>query len=246
MRYAPTLEVKRSANLIRLGTDYGGWTFEQSADLENATIVSCGLGEDASFDVEFTTRFKARIIIVDPTPRAIDHFEAIQKRLGQPASETSASMGEIPPGAYDLSKLYIGSLLLEPYALWVENTKLKFYEPRNPAHVSRSIINYQNNYSETTPYIEVGTITPEGLLAKYQIGTIPLMKLDIEGAEINVIRHMLDKSIRPRQILVEFDEMNAPSARGKKNIEHTDSTLRQAGYLCRYFDGRANALYVLS
>ena len=39
-------------------------------------------GEDASFDVEFTTRFKARIIIVDPTPRAIDHFEAIQKRLG--------------------------------------------------------------------------------------------------------------------------------------------------------------------
>ena len=72
------------------------------------------------------------------------------------------------------------------------------------------------------------------------------MKLDIEGAEINVIRHMLDKSIRPRQILVEFDEMNAPSARGKKDIEHTDSTLRQAGYLCRYFDGRANALYVLS
>ena len=96
----------------------------------------------------------------------------------------------------------------------------------------------------TPPHIEVTATTLEALLAKYQLKTLPLMKLDIEGAEIAVIQQMLEKSIYPRQLLVEFDEMNFPSGRPKKNVEETDGILRQAGYICRYFDGKANFLYV--
>lgn len=71
------------------------------------------------------------------------------------------------------------------------------------------------------------------------------MKLDIEGAEIEVIRYLLTKSIHVRQLLIEFDELSCPSERSKKNVEETDRLLRHAGYLCRYFDGHANFLYVL-
>jgi hypothetical protein len=71
------------------------------------------------------------------------------------------------------------------------------------------------------------------------------MKLDIEGAETDVIPHMVKKSIHPRQLLVEFAEVNCPSDRSKKNAEDTDRILRHAGYVCRYFDGRANFLYTL-
>ena len=84
-KYAPQIEVDKAPNLQRLGSHYGGWTFEPSGDLKRATILSCGLGEDASFDVEFAAAFNATVIIVDPTPRAIAHFAQMQSRLGQPA-----------------------------------------------------------------------------------------------------------------------------------------------------------------
>ena len=244
-RYAPAIKVQPSTELLRLGSDYGGWTFELSSDLQDSVIISCGLGEDASFDVDFATRFRAKIIIVDPTPRAILHFEEIQRRLGQPATQAYEKGGKQPIDAYDLRKIARGALTLEPSALWVENTRVKFFAPANPGHVSHSIVNYQNNYNQNTTHIEVAAITPEALFAKYRLRTVPLMKLDIEGAEVEVIRHMLERSIRIRQLLVEFDEMSFPSQRSKKNVENTDRILTEAGYICRYFDGRANFLYVL-
>jgi FkbM family methyltransferase len=244
-KYAPAIEVRRSLGLLKLGSAYGGWTLKPSGDLNCSTILSCGLGEDASFDVTFASRFNATVIIIDPTPRALAHFAELQKRIGQPALHRYVSGGKQPTSSYDLSRITNDTLILEPSALWVENTKLKFFAPPNPEHVSHSIINFQNNYSSSTAYIEVAAVTLETLLAKYGLTTIQLLKLDIEGAEIEVIRQMLEKSIRPRQVLVEFDEMNFPSERSKKNAEDTDRILKKAGYVCRYFDGLSNFLYVL-
>jgi FkbM family methyltransferase len=244
-RYAPSIEVQRSADLMRLGSDYGGWTFEASSDLQDSVIVSCGLGEDASFDVEFASKYGAKVIIVDPTPRAIRHFEDIQRRLGQPARQCYVKGGKQAITSYDLSKVDEGSLILEASALWVKNGEVKFFAPANHDHVSHSIVDSQSNYRKGTDHIEVIGITPSTLFAKHKLKSVPLMKLDTEGAEIFVIRQMLENSIYPRQLLVEFDEMNCPSNQTKKDVEDTDQALRQAGYVCRYFDGRANFLYAL-
>ena len=40
---------------------------------------------------------------------------------------------------------------------------------------------------------------------------VMLLKLDIEGAEIEVIDSLFKSKFRPRQILVEFDELNSPT-----------------------------------
>ena len=72
------------------------------------------------------------------------------------------------------------------------------------------------------------------------------MKLDIEGAEVPVIADMLDKGIKPKQLLVEFDELNVPSKVAKKNFEDTDKRLRRAGYKLIHYDGKANFLYTQS
>jgi len=245
IRYRPGFEVKRSSDLVRVGSEYGGWTFEHSEDLLNSTVISCGLGEDASFDVEFAAEFHAKVIIVDPTPRAIRHFDEIRKRIGFASERSYVEGGKQSAESYDLRDLSTESLFLEPRALWIEETQLRFFLPANPEHVSHSIVNYQNDYSENTPFIEVPTITLEDLTTKYDLKYLPLMKLDIEGAEINVVKHMLSNSIRPRQLLMEFDEMNFPSARSKANALATDDLLRRAGYECRFFDGKANVLYVL-
>ena len=244
-KYSPAIEVQRTANLVRLGSNYGGWTFKLSKDLYHSTILSCGLGEDASFDVEFASRFDAKVIMVDPTPRAVIHFDEIQKRIGQPAVQRYVKGGKQPATSYDLSRITNAALILEPSALWVENTNLKFYAPPNPDHVSHSIINFQNNDAKDTRHIEVTAVTPEALLSKYGLRSVQLMKLDIEGAEVRVIQHMLEKSILPRQLLVEFDELSFPSERSKEKAEGTDMILRLAGYKCCYFDGLYNFLYVL-
>lgn len=68
--------------LIKLGSKYGGWTFADVQNLQGSTIISGGLGEDASFDVEFAARFGARVVLVDPTPRSIRHFEELQASAG--------------------------------------------------------------------------------------------------------------------------------------------------------------------
>ena len=243
-KYAPQIEVDQRPSLRRLGSHYGGWTFEPSSDLKGATIVSCGLGEDASFDVEFAAAFNARVILVDPTPRAIVHFTEIRSRMGQAPTEGYSKGGKQPAAAYDMRALGANSLVLEPSALWIENTRLKFYAPQNLAHVSHSIVNLHNSSSESAGYIEVSAITLETLMEKHGLEAIPLMKLDIEGAEGKVIESALQRGICPRQLLVEFDEMNLPSDRSKKTVEETDRRLREAGYTCGNFDGMSNFLYI--
>ena len=243
-KYAPQIEVKNRPSLRRLGSHYGGWTFEPSSDLKGATILSCGLGEDASFDVEFAAAFNARVIIIDPTPRAILHFTELRSRLGQAATEDYSKGGKQPAGAYDMRAIGADSLVLEPSALWIENTRLKFYAPQNLAHVSHSIVNLHNSSSQSAGYIDVSAITLEALMDKHGLDAIPLMKLDIEGAEGKVIESALQKGTYPRQLLVEFDEMNLPSDQSKKTTEETDRRLRDAGYACGYFDGMSNFLYI--
>lgn len=244
-RYSPAFSITKSERLVRIGSSYGGWTFEESPDLTGSTVISCGLGEDASFDVEFATRFKAKVIVVDPTPKAMRHFAAIQERLGQPANRSYIRGGRQPVDAYNLIEISKGSLLLEPRALWTEKTKLKFFAPLNPDHVSHTVIESKDSRGINANHLVVDTTTLEDLVARYKLTTLPLMKIDIEGAEIPVIKHMVTQSSLPRQLLVEFDELNMPSAEGRDNVMGIDVILRQTGYECRYFDGRSNVLYVL-
>ena len=35
-----------------MGSNYGKWCFIENINLKNSTILSCGVGEDISFDIE--------------------------------------------------------------------------------------------------------------------------------------------------------------------------------------------------
>jgi len=233
-------------NIVRMGTDYGGWTFVETKDLKNSVIISAGLGEDASFDVEYATKYKSMVIIIDPTPRAIKHFNEIKKNIGKTASKSYPDEGDIPIDAYDLSSINDSQLILEASALWIFDEKIKFFEPPNPEHVSFSINNFQNNYSNDTDFIEVDGITLEKLFTKYNINKydIPILKMDIEGAEIEIISYLCDKKIFPKQLLIEFDELNRPSRIAAKRIKNAHRNLITNGYSLIWTDNAADFLYV--
>ncbi len=229
--------------MIRMGTSYGGWEFIDHPALHGALAVSAGLGEDASFDVEFASRYRGKLVIVDPTPRAIAHFQKLLTRLGHKAVIGYVPGGNQPIESYELQGLTSQNFELVERALWSSQTTVKFFQPPNPAHVSYSITNFQNSYSQETPFIEVPTITLKTLLQSQGIDRLELIKLDIEGAEIEVLNDMLKSNILPNQILVEFDELSIPSAESKAKYEACDEVLRQNGYECIYWNGRADFAY---
>lgn len=228
-----------------LGTEYGGWFFVDDGTLRNTTIISAGLGEDASFDVEFAAAFDAKVIIVDPTPRAINHFNQMVERVGSKNTDCYGDSGCQPIEAYDLENVRRDQLSMVSKALWNKPTEVKFFAPKNPMHVSHSIVNYQNNYSEHTASIDVKTDTLTNILKVHSVQPweLRLIKLDIEGAEIEVIQNMLEEDILPTQILVEYDELNVPTDAGLSRISKCDSALIDAGYKLVRTDGGANFLY---
>ena len=239
-RFSPHIDNNSFLPTIRLGTSYGGWNFVDRPILKSSTIVSCGLGEDASFDIEFARKYDATVLIVDPTPRAVMHYNQIVDSIKKGSSVHKCSDHE-----YCLTDLRASQLLLLPKALWINGEKVRFYSPPNPEHVSHSITNYQNNYRNDTDFMEVDSITINELLESRNISKLPLLKLDIEGAENSVLPKMMADKILPDQILVEFDELNLPSKKAKLSFSVVDNRLRQAGYRLAHSDMGANFLYVL-
>jgi FkbM family methyltransferase len=226
---APNIQVEKSARpIVRLGSDYGAWSFCETPALQNSIIVSAGLGEDASFDVEFARRYNARVVLVDPTPRAVQHFRQMMARMGRDA--TSSYGGQQSPDAYDLSGLSAANFALVEKALWIKKESLRFYAPAKAAHVSHSIVNYQNAYRTDTNYINVEATTLDAIVSECNLASIPLLKLDIEGAEIEVIEDLMTKGIFPEQILVEYDELYNASMRSKQRAEHAHGLLYANGY----------------
>lgn len=67
--------------LVRLGTEYGGWTVLADGDLFGHYAILCGAGEDISFDIALSERFGCEVIIVDPTPRAVSYFERMKQQV---------------------------------------------------------------------------------------------------------------------------------------------------------------------
>ena len=234
-------------DLVHLGTEYGGWTFVDDPNLSGCTIISAGLGEDASFDVEFAARYEANVIIVDPTPRAIKHFRGISDRLGRKRHCGYSQGGSQPVDAYDLSNLGAGSLTLVEKALWSESVMMKFFAPADPEHVSHSVVNFQHEYSDSTPHLDVQATSLAELIADLNLvpNEIPLIKLDIEGAEIEVLtRALLTDGFRPKQILVEFDELNVPSKRGFERVSMIHQILTESDYKMVRTDGKTDFLYL--
>jgi len=231
--------------ILKLGSNHGGWSFIDEKDLKGAVVISAGLGEDASFDVEIASMYGMKVLIIDPTPRAIKHFNEMTTQFSKHATKDYSLGGHQDVQAYEMGSLDSHNFDFIPKALWNEKTKLRFFEPQDPSHVSHSIINFQKSYSTETTYIEVESIRLIDVFEYFKIQRIPLFKLDIEGAEIEVLKEMLLSRIYPNQILVEYDELNYPSLIGRKRVLGCHRDLISNNYELVHRDSPSNFLYLL-
>ena len=192
------------------GTPYGGWYFSDKALHNQITVVSEGVGEDISFDIELMNNFQVKLFLIDPTPRAELHIQNVTDNLGNKKTiPYNDSSGCQPIEAYDLSNIKLVDFLFIKKALYSNSNKtIKFYAPPDKNFVSYSISNFQNSFSKDTDFIEVTTTNLKTIVFENNLKEIDLLKLDIEGAENQVIPNILRDKIFPKQILVEFDELS--------------------------------------
>lgn len=232
------LDVKQGAagELIRLGSWYGGW-FVPKALLGPDSVCYCaGAGEDISFDVGLATSFGCAVHIIDPTPRAKAHFEALLQAVAESRRKRINNFDEY----YEISKEQAGLLRFHDCGLWSSDGVQRFHAPKNPDHVSHSIVNLQ----QTDECFEAQCCTLDGLMASLGHDHIDMLKIDIEGAEHVVLSGMLDAKVFPTFLNVEFDEgYHQLDADWLVRIEQTVTKLHSAGYVTVMRDGWNAAFY---
>lgn len=231
--YNPTFpKITRGIRTEKLGSRYGSKCYAVDAVHHGSTIISAGCGEDISFDIEFAAKWGANIVLIDPTPRAITHVKDVLAACGQGNTRTFGDTGKQAVESYNLREISQNQLTLIEKALWIESGEITFYPPRDPKHVSYSISDIQNDNLSTAVGITVSSITLGGVLEDLSLSEVPLLKLDIEGAEIEVLEQMFESAIFPDQVLVEFDELLYPSRRGSQRIARALKILREQDYIC--------------
>lgn len=185
-----------------LGTNYGGWAIPIHAKLnENSVVYSAGVGEDMSFDLKLQDKYNCKILLIDPTYRAIKHYNEVKAFYD---TNINTFSGNIQPdymyNIIDLKPNFNNFTYINK-GLYKETTKLKFFKQNNPNYVSQSLV--QNMFGND--YDEVDVVSVKDIMDEYNHTSIDLLKLDIEGSEIDVINQMLDDEIYPRYLCIEFD-----------------------------------------
>ena len=179
-------------------------------NLEKPTILSCGLGEDASFDIDMINKFDAKVIILDPTPRSKVYFNKLKEKFGSSKETNYDESGHLKPSSYDLRKTNSKNLIFIDKAIWsINDIEINLYYPKVSSHVSLSI-NKKSNYSDSDS-LKAKTMDYSAILKSFELKKVDILKLDIEGAEIETLKSVLKNNILPNQILVEFDLRRKPS-----------------------------------
>ncbi|OLE31416.1 MAG: hypothetical protein AUI36_29700 [Cyanobacteria bacterium 13_1_40CM_2_61_4] len=186
-------------HLMKVGSEACGWTVPASLITEGSVCYCVGAGEDISFDLALIDRCGCPVYGFDPTPRAKLHVERVAKNN---------------------PKYHFAGI-----GLWTADVPMKFYAPRNPAHVSHSITNLQH----TANFFVADCRRLSSLMRSLGHNHIDLLKLDVEGAEYGVLESILADELRVDVICVEFDQP-APLRRTWKMI----AALNESGYRAVY------------
>lgn len=183
----------------RLGSAYGGWEIVTRGMDSNTIVYSCGVGDDISFDLDVINKYGVTIHAFDPTPRSIE---------------------------WVASQAIPRSFSMHAYGIAARDGTLAFNPPIDPSHISYTVL----DRPATAPSaIEVDVKRIASIAKELGTNRIDVLKMDIEGAEYEVIDDLAQTDIRPGQILIEFHH-RFPGVGAKKTRAAID-TIRSMGYL---------------
>ena len=203
--------------MLKLGTNYGGWSIPKNIKLNKDSIVySGGVGEDISFDIKLQSKYNSNIFLIDPTIKAVNHFDECKKYFNDKNYKFKGNIQKDYYFQISNENPNINKFTYINLGLWNEKSSLKFYKQSNVNYVSQSLIDgmFTNNYD----IVNVDSI--KNIMNKYNHKKIDLLKLDIEGAENIVLEQMLNDNIYPNYLCVEFDLL-----RNRKDFDNSTKNI---------------------
>jgi FkbM family methyltransferase len=180
----------------------GGWWFTPEGLNESSIVYSLGVGDEIDFDLSIIDKYGVTVHGFDPTPNSIDML-----------ADT-----DLPDRFH-----------FHPWAVTARDGSLKFY-PRLKKDGSKSDVMYTMIAEKETidDVIEVPAYSLSSIAEKLGHQHIDLLKMDIEGAEYEVLDGLLASPIKPTQLLVEFHHRFADI--GLEKTADVIRRLRDDGY----------------
>lgn len=194
---------------LRLKTDIdvpsvkdGGWWFNPDNLNESSIVYSLGVGDEIDFDLSIIEDYGVEIFAFDPTPNSVDLLDA----------------SKLPARFH-----------FQPWAVTAADGTLKFY-PRLRKDGTKSDVMFTMIPEPETKddVIEVPAYSLATITKKLGHDRIDLLKMDIEGAEYEVLEGLLDSPVLPTQLLVEFHHRFVED--GLQRTYDVIDRLRGAGY----------------
>ncbi|MEM6766066.1 MAG: FkbM family methyltransferase [Bacteroidota bacterium] len=230
--------VDQEVPLETWGSEYGEWVIPKGVMGKESICYLAGAGEDISFDVALAEAYGSEVHIFDPTPRARAHYNALKEAVEKGEEMALPHNSEY---IYTISPTNWGYVHYHALGIWKDNETVRFYQPSNENHVSHSILNLQ----KTDSYFEAEVETLDSIMHKHGHSRIDLLKLDIEGAEYEVINDMLNKKLDVKVLCVEFDEFHNPlDGKYPVRINKVVKRLRKQGYSIVHADAYCNLTFI--
>lgn len=184
------------------GSLYGGFYVHPIVIQSEAIVISIGIGKDISFDRSLLKNHAVRVYAYDPTPKSI---EWLQQLTNLPNNFTYFDFGITAQ----------------------QDGKMTFYLPKDKRAVSASLELSEVMDQDDTVEVEMKTF--ESLLKTIPGKHISILKMDIEGAEYEVIESLFsDPEVQIDQLLIEFHDrmFDTPVARSAQSV----AFLKEQGY----------------
>jgi len=164
-----------------LGSGYGGYAVPKNWLKRHGACCCLGAGEDISFELALAQQHNCKVDIFDPTPRSIAYVEEMLSSV-------------------------TGEVFFHPYGAWSTDKSIRFFAPEDKSHVSYSALNMQ----KTEEYFEAECKSPRSMLAIMGVASddLELLKLNIEGAEYEVLHAFLDEQCLPTVVCITYDELH--------------------------------------
>jgi len=188
-----------------------GWCFTPQGLDQGSIVYSLGVGEDIAFDLFVIERYGVEVHAFDPTPSSIDMI----------------STADLPDRFH-----------FHPWAITAKDGTLKFY-PRVKKDGSKSDIMFTMIAEDASnkDAIEVPAFCLSSVATRLGHSRIDVLKMDIEGAEYEVLEGLLASPIKPKQLLVEFHhrfpaiglEKTADIVRGLKKADYKIFAISETG-----------------
>lgn len=224
-----SMPVARGAPLVRLGSQYGGWQIVDDPSLSDSVAILAGVGEDISFDVELASFYNVTAVLVDPTDRAEAHFGLVAAAIGARKARPYSLGGLQEIESYELRDIGPGRLSFLKAALWKEDGEVTLIPPADPEAVSHSIFQKRNSEKDSSGGFVVKAVSPFSVFPASP-ERVRLAKLDIEGAELDLLPKLLAAFPNMTQLLVEFDFLKREELPSGVLVEEVLGALTDSGF----------------